>query len=431
MVVRRSRPATRVRTRPRRTVTMAVVAVVALLATAILGWTGFQATLDSRAGTAGGTTVPVAPLPVTPATLLVVTGADGEVATYAVLSLASAGAGGTLVLVSPDLLAPLPGGDEPERLGAAFTGGGLPSAQEAIEAFLGVRLPDAHTVTQAELPTLLAPAAPFTVELAAPVELDDGARLPAGRSELTADEAALFLTAAPVGEGGVNRLARTRPVWSQVVARGGTPPASTPPVSTAASAPGGTPAPPVLERTPSEWFAALRSGSAVVDALPLLEPPDGAPPATYATDPAYLRLVVARTVPGLVSPSNVGTRVWLRDPYGDEGLQLAAAGKLTFVGANLVMATGADVSDPPHTEVVFVRDANRAESVFLAEVLGGAMLRQDTQAVDGIDVIITLGPEFRDVVAAEQAAAGPASTTVPATTVPATTVPASPSTTRR
>jgi hypothetical protein len=418
----RPRTQTRLRTAPRRTVAVAVVSALALIGAVLLASAGYQAILDSRGR---GTEVQIGPvaalLPVTPAALVVLDDGSGRAAGYLVLTIAAGGSGGSIVQVPGRLLTPLPGREGDQPLERAYIDDGIDGARAALESFLSVSFTGALAVQPDELEAALLPYAPFEVDLPARLQVeggDDGARtvFESGPQSLDAADAVAFLTIDALDEDEIGRTARLRAFWMQV-ARAFT--AGEAPAPSATTQPSTSTTAPSAPQSVAGWFGVLAAGDVAAEVLPLADPPADAdvPEGTFATDPAYVAVLMARLVPGLVSPADAGARVWLMTPYADEGLTLRAAGKLASVDANLVMVSGSPDPDPEHTVIEYVRDADRDGAILLAELLGGAVVKRGSQPVEGIDLAVTLGPEFRDVSAAEDAAAA---SSVPSSPEPST-----------
>lgn len=415
-------PATRVDRRRAHRIRTAVVAAVSLTvvaAMAVLSVVGSRAILSSRAGrsvTAAGGRL-TAFIPPSQAGLLVLTDADDRAAGYLIVALTPEGRGGTLILVPTRLVAPIPGTGEEGPLGDAYAAGGLDLARQAVEQFLGVTLTSAEVVGPASLAGLLRPAMPVTVDL--PVRLsvtdDDGGRVTLferGEHRLDAAEAVQFVTARPVGELETERMARLLPFWDAVVRNLAGPGAPAATSTTGTLPPDATTTTVAPPPDAAGYLALLASGRFVVDQVPLvlLEDPD-AEEDTYGTDQPYLKVLVAQSMPSRVSPASGGSRVRLVNPFGDQSLTVAAGGRLTFLGANLVMATTVPADPPQRTVVEYVLDVNRLDAEFLAEQLGGGEVRQSDQVLEGIDITITLGGSFRDLIERQERASATTTST--------------------
>ena len=108
--------------RRRRTVVVGVLAVVLVVAAAAGFVVGVVTLTNSQEGEAVGVDDrPRIELPDTPNGLLVVVGADGELASLAVATLLPDGTGGSLALVPTNADVNAGVGDEPQTVGAAWS----------------------------------------------------------------------------------------------------------------------------------------------------------------------------------------------------------------------------------------------------------------------------------------------------------------------
>ena len=185
----------RVRTKPWRTVLVALAALLVAAALPLLGWKAARTIANSREGKAVEAGPPVGRLPSTPAALLVALDDAGAPAGLTVLSVAADGRGGTAVVVPLGTAAYLDGLAKPVRVDSAFKDGGLDAQTRAVESVLGISTTTSQAVNEDQLASLLAPYAPVEVTFDTPVleTASNGATrevLSAGEHRLTARQAA-------------------------------------------------------------------------------------------------------------------------------------------------------------------------------------------------------------------------------------------------
>jgi hypothetical protein len=227
---------------------------------------------------------------------------------------------------------------------------------------------------------------------------------PAGTVRLDAAGAARFVLAREAGRSEVDRLDRLRRFW---VAAFATPAAAT-------NAPAA--ATPSNVATPSDvggFLDDLRAGTVRVDPLPVTAVFDANRNPDHLdlldVDATSIRLLVARTLPGAVSPTDTELRCWLVNPTGDPDLSYRAVGALVYLHVNVMLVTESSSAVPDRSRIAYGTPLGQ-RAVFLTGVFGRGELVATNEPVDGIDVTITLGRDF-------QAAQAAGATLPPTTTV--------------
>lgn len=165
-----------------------------------------------------------------------------------------------------------------------------------------------------------------------------------------------------------------------------------------------------LISTVDDVFAALFAGGVEMRALNLYEI-DGSGGTLVYYDWAETLLVASHLAPSHVAAPNASAVVRVLVPFEDDDLTefgysvsdvaVNAVRRLTGVGLNVVsVSTGpnADAEQAPDLTEVWTNDENAVDDAAEAfsELLGEVVAREGDYAVEGIDIIITLGFSFLD-----------------------------------
>ncbi len=402
----------RTRTRPWRTVAVATVMVLIAAAIPALGAAAAKTIVDSREGRLvqrEGRAADIY-LPPTPAQLLVSLDVSGAPESIAVAALSPGGRGGFLILMPTLLRVSVPGvGDAP--LGSAFATGGATLLRQTVESLLDVRLQQVAVLDAAEWPKLVTGTVSVSFDDPVGTSGPDGrleVLFPSGPAALTGSDLPIAFGAHSADETEAARLVLYEQLWDGVLTSiAATTP---PPPETTTTVPSGeaqVEAPPLPVE---QHMAALAGGPYQVVVLPVRALPGE--PEAYEPDQGPMRLLVAESMPGAVSPPTNSARIRLVNTTGDPDAMLTAADLVLLLGANLVIASdGAEVA---HTEVLYANAGFKGAAGFVAESLGVGTTAQDATVVDGIDLTVVLGKDFEAQVAAHAAAT--TSTTAPVTT---------------
>jgi hypothetical protein len=174
--------------------------------------------------------------------------------------------------------------------------------------------------------------------------------------------------------------------------------------------------------------AVLAGGTSVAEipVEPVLDPvrnPEGLD--LLEPDMAATRLLMARVLPGAVSPASDGIRVRLLNPLGDPSLTYDAVGRLIYVGAHVIIASEVAGPAPEESVIEFEAPDGEVDASRYAPIVGGATVRPAGIDIDGVDATITLGESFRRFMADERARANAnnSATSAATTSTPSTSEP--------
>ncbi|MDQ1424543.1 MAG: LytR cpsA psr family [Acidimicrobiaceae bacterium] len=383
----------------RRSGAVAMFAVVAALIAVGLVWVGIHTVANSKEGrTTQGPATPLRRLPATPAALLIGIDRTGQAVSLTVFGLSPGGHGGNVIVLPAGAAVDVVSGEgAPVRLGSGYASGGADGQQVLVESFLGITISVAAAADESQLAQLLAPLTPVTVQLDEPVIDTDASGspvqlFPSGTVSLDAAGAARFLLARDSGGSEIDRLDRVRRFWTAAFSAAN---ATTTAASTSAAS-----------ATPSDaggFVDGLRSGAVQIDSFPVtavLDPtrnPDHAD--LLDVDGTTVRLLMARILPGAVSPTDTGLRAWVINPTGDASLSYRAVGALVYLHVNVMLVTESSSAVPDRTRLAYGTPLGQ-RSVFLTGIFGRGELVATDEPVDGIDVTITLGRDFQAAQAA-------------------------------
>ena len=412
--------------RRRRTVVVGVLAVVLVVAAAAGFVVGVVTLTNSQEGEAVGVDDrPRIELPDTPNGLLVVVGADGELASLAVATLLPDGTGGSLALVPTNADVNAGFGDEPQTVGAAWSSVD-PTDDTELEEFateVGAMLSIAIDQTGVyDGPALVAALAPIDlVEAELPVAVLDsdaigsGVVSEAGDQVLRRSEAVDALVAVDAFLSPIDQHALDVAVWTALVAA--TPVGD---VDVTPATDGSVPPPSSFE----ELLERLLAGPVIARDLALgevLADPSG----DLGGEVAVVDRRDALLVFGQVSPTRVLTPnaalTFRIDSDITEG-QLAASdvkfesipemmrnliGELLFFQSNPVSIDSVPGDDP--AEVVTRLEVTQQQFVSDVEALAEFVFGEfevvlADEVIEGIDVVVTLGTGYLDFRTAVDAA---------------------------
>ncbi len=304
----------------------------------------------------------------------------------------------------------MPGvGDAP--LGSAFATGGATLLRQTVESLLDVRLEQVAVLDAAAWPKLV--TGDVTASFDDPVGTSgpDGrleVLFPSGPATLSASDLPIAFGAHAADETEAARLVLYEQLWDGVltsIAATTPPPPATTTIAPAGEAQVEPPPLPV-----EQHMAALAAGPYQVVVLPV-KALSGEPEA-YEADQGPMRLLVAESMPGAVSPPTNSARIRLVNTTGDPDAMLTAADLVLLLGANLVIAS--DDTEVAHTQVLYANEGFKGTAGYVAEALGVGTTAEDATVVDGIDLTVVLGKDFEAQVAAHAAAT--TSTTAPVAT---------------
>jgi hypothetical protein len=352
----------------------------AAVAGAALALLGIDTVRDSRAGkvvsTVNDPDAPGFEALLEPTPTLAVLHRDGDsLRSVAVLALHAGDAGGSVVVVSPELRSHAGSDALSFAAVSGFTGGPeavMPSLQAAIR--LGVS--EVAVVDDARWAELVAPVAPLAVE-----NPSAAGTFPAGPLSLAADQVGPFLAARDAEETPPVTMARHRALyraWIAAVASSSDP----------AAVPG------EVETGLGRFVRGLAAGPVEVDAVPVVESRVGAT-ARHDVDADAMDALVADLVP-FPTAGRPGARIRVRllDGTGDGGHVQAVAPRLIPAGVEIVVVGNADRFDYQETEVRYHTRAVTAAARDLVDVLAAGRVVDDPRQTDAFDVTIVLGTDL-------------------------------------
>ena len=385
----------------RRRITIAafLAGLLVLGALPVLGVAAWRAIRDSRAAKA---VVPVSTrsIPVTPTGLLAGVDDEGTLAMLAVLALQPDGSGGTIVSVPVNAVETVLEDLDPKPVGAWFDSGGLDGLVFGVESLMNVSLDVAAVVDAGELAGLIDPLGDLSVTFAADVVDGDAVVVPAGEQSLTAEKAALALTAMPAEASEAERLPHVKVVWEAVAAAAGDGVAGLQPAVTIPDAGAEAPA------DVAGFFTALLSGP--VSAWQLQYEPVGEGPGNpdgldlMLVSKPEIVLVMASVAPSAVGAPNPGLVFQIDSSFNDADVTKDVISWLYYFGANVQLVREVGGTPPSETVLEYVFDIDRKDLALYESVLGQFTVQQAAERVEGIDIRIVLGEDFLEVLAERQ-----------------------------
>ncbi len=405
----------RTRTRPWRTAAVALVMLLIAAAIPALGGYAVKTIVDSREGRLverEGRAADIV-LPPTPAQLLISLDASGAPQSIAIAALSPGGRGGFFILIPTLLRVNVPGvGEAP--LGSAYAAGGSPVLRQTVESLLDVRIERVAVLDATTWPNLVKGTVSVSFDDPVGRPGPDG-RLevvfPSGPASLTATDLPIAFGAHSTDETEAARLVLYEQLWDAVLTSVDA--TTAPPPVTSTTVPNGQTqvAPPPASIL--DHLASIAAGPHQVIVLPVKALPGE--PEAYEPDLGPMRLLVAESMPGAVSPPTNSARIRLVNTTGDANAMLTAAELVLVLQANLVIAS--DEPEVAKTQVLYASPGFKGAAEFVADSLGVGTVAQDATVVDGIDLTVVLGKDFE----AEVAKHGAASTSTTSTTTQETT----------
>ena len=439
---------------------MLASAVVAgsLVTIPVLGTHAWRLLKTSTEGRCAVSSVKLTYIQSTPSALLALTNGANQVTAIELLAMKpavkDAYSGGTVVVIPSTAAVVLADGTS-GTVASLYATGGAEALKAGVDGLLGITSGMAVVEDAAALGTQLAPVGNVAVTLATPVtnKAATGADTPlfaAGDATLTPAQIGTVLTASGTSDTEELRAERARAVWLAIAARVGagvsTSASTTTPSATVGSrgatstvAPATTAGPTcgVAQSNdvpgPSDFptfFSDFLSSSVNVYQLAALqrEVSPTTPPGTVSVDVTEVAWLMARLVPASVSPVKDGPTVYVKSAFSDLVTQTAIA-RLLFSGANVVLVTVPSGTPPPTSTLSVSDQSYLAAGKTLAATLGPSTVVPTTLAIDGVNVIITLGQDFNASVTAAATANTAATTTTTTTTIAPTAAPTVPETT--
>jgi len=374
--VRRHRRRQQRRDTQRRTigfVFLAVAIVAALVLAVTHPWR--SASPSSPGHAAAGTRQ--APLP--SSAVLVQQDAQGAAVSITLLVANPTSGGGHIVFVPPETMTEIPSFDL-DGVGKALGLGGPSLLQVTLENLLGVPLPPAVIVNDAQLTGFLQATGGLDVNVPTQVEQTDAAGNTnvlwnAGPDTLMPADMPGFLSAKGDGND-LARLARHQTLWTAWLAKI----ARDPSVADAL--------PPDLARVARQ----LSTGPVNYQILPVqaVDAGTGADE-VYQVRQADLDQLMGQLLPG-VSPARI--RVQILNGTGAIGMSPRVAQRLVPAGARVVLSGNADSFAYAQTQIVFYDRSQQQAAERVRQALGTGRVVLSRQSLDVVDVTVVIGKDF-------------------------------------
>jgi hypothetical protein len=353
-----------------------------LLAIAVVGALVLVVAHPWRGGTRSPTPHPAAvgrqaPLP--SSAVLVQLDPTGAAASVTLLVANPTSGGGHVVLVPPATMTEVPSFGL-DGVGKALGLGGPSLFQVTLENLLGVPLPPAVIVSDAQLTGFVQPAGPLNVDVPNRVEQTDAG----GNVNLLWDQGPSTLAPTDVprylsvkGQGNdLSRLARHQTFWTAWLAKVAHDPSAV------------NALPPDLSRVVRQ----LASGGVSYQTLPVEAVDAGTGgDEVYRLRQPDLDQLMGQLLPGM-SPSR--TRVQILNGTGAIEAAPRVARKLVPAGARVVLSGNADSFAYAQTQIVFYDRSQQQAADRIRQALGTGRLVLSRQPLDVVDVTIVVGKDF-------------------------------------
>jgi hypothetical protein len=392
------------RHRRRMSTTRAVIAsLVGVGLALILGVAGAVAIYNTKDGQVQGNDTPEVQFPVTPTGAIAVLGADGALASLAVVTVRPTddgeepGTGGTVVPVP--VSADVSGGLGTERLPLDETVGlfGAESLVDEVPALLGVSIDDVAPVTEAELASALGELGTIDVTLPAAATATDGSLLAeAGQQGIDPATAAAILAARDPSVSGAEDYDIDVAVWRGIAGA----------VDAGLASPiqiGETAGP----RSLGETVGRLTSGPISIQTL-RFEPiasvdlnPRGVD--ALALDRVDVAVLFGHVAPARVAAPYAGYTYRVVSEFGDSQLPEGVARvDVAYTAVKALLETESNVRSvdtvadeaPEATLIEVANESLLTAAERLADVFGPVEARVASTRIAGIDIVVTLGTDY-------------------------------------
>ena len=353
-----------------------------LLAVAVVGALVLAVARPWRSGSPSSKPHPAAAsrhVPLPSSAVLVQQDPKGGAASITLLVGNPVSGGGHIVLVPPATMTELPSFGL-DGVGKALGLGGPSLLQVTLENLLGVPLPSAVIVGDAQLTGFVQPAGPLNVDVPTQVEQADASGngnvlWDQGPSTLAPTDVPRFLSVRGQGND-LARLARHQTFWTAWLAK----------VAHDQSVVNGLP--PDLARVMRQ----LAIGSVSFQTLPVEAVDAGSGgDEVYRVRQGDLDQLMGQLLPG-VSPGRI--RVQVLNGTGAIGASPRVAERLVPVGGRVVLSGNADSFAYAQTQIVFYDRSQQQAAERIRQALGTGRLVLSRQPLDVVDVTVVVGKDF-------------------------------------
>lgn len=400
----------------------AVLAMVTGLLTLIALPAGLVVGTNTMLNDKGGNNVeelPTTQLPNTPAALLAITSARGELATLAVIALAPGGKGGTIVSIPVGGAAATAAGSPMRRIGDSFASGGMSALVSDVESLLDVTISANAQVDATQFAQLIAQEEPISVTLSDQV-LDSDATgavsvvLNTGTQSVPSERVATALASMQTGIAESLRFDQVKELWESY-ARGATevPVAPTPTTDSVVDSTvvidSATLTGIIDVPTPSDmkgFFISLRAGDIQVwqFANTRITDPQRNPTSAdlYEVDPGEIIVVMASVAPSarFIQPGTIG--ILFDTSISDVDVVKEGAVRLAYMGGNILVLRNVASSDT-RTIIRYNDEALLPELQEYSSLIGPVTFEQAEERIEGVDAQVVLGADFEQYVKGNQA----------------------------
>ena len=383
----------------RRGVALYSLATVLFLAgLAVLGWKGYQTSLDIKGGnsldavsdpTKPGYEAQVRP---TPAHLLINTDATGKVVDLELLIEGADNKGGAIVFIPGVMVVEADGGAQNLT---KLAEGGMPAMLDSLQRVLGVGITDAATVNPTQLEQLLSATGPLTIENPDALIRNSGSAqkeivFPAGQITVSPAQAVDYLSFVNKGESEVNRTSRAKVFWDAWIKALGEKGETAAPKSAPFSSVTGE-----GKVDLSTVITQFGAGTTSTQQLPLAAVPvPGAGVTVYRGDRAGIDSLLPRLIPFPASAfPGQRARVSLLNGTTDTSAALRAATPVVEAGAQITVLGNAANFHVSRTTVEYHDPAKADAAKAIATKLGVGAPVAGTQS-DALDITVTIGADY-------------------------------------
>jgi hypothetical protein len=265
--------------------------------------------------------------------------------------------------------------------------GGVEAMRGAVEALVGLGIPEVDVVTPAEWENLVAPVAPLTVNNPDPVSELNGLGVssvvfPRGSLTLSAEDVPRYLSLRSPGETDLALMIRRQALWEAWLSA----------VAASGAQPGVVPG--EVETGLGRFVPQLAADQVGHHTLPVVQIAPGGGAVAYEPDGAGIEALVESLVPFPAGPGAARVRTEVLDGTGALDAGLGVAVLLGTAGAQVQKVGNASEFGVPTTRIVYYDEALRPRVEALREVLGVGELVRSDELNSAIDVSVVVGEDL-------------------------------------